>query len=410
MLSVPLARTLRAPTSWRNRIVRHGDVPPAELLENPANWRVHPKHQRDALAGSLDTVGWVAQVMVNERTGFVVDGHARVALAIGRKEPLVPVAFVDLDPDEEALVLATLDPIGAMATRDEAQLRALLEGIATEDAGLRALLEDLAGPATTSGLTEPDDAPPPVAEPYVQPGDLWALGRHRLLVGDATVAADVGRVLDGQRPSMTVTDPPYGVEYDASWRRKLAGGGKFREGKVRNDDRADWSAAMALLPGDVAYVWHGGLHAGVVADSLAAAGFEIRSQIIWTKPTLVMSRGHYHWQHEPCWYAVRSGANAGWKGDRRQATVWQAAAVHRTAGTSDDLITNHSTQKPVEVVLRALRNHRGDVFDPFLGSGTTLIAAEQEGRRCFAIEIEPAWAQVTIERWQAFTGQPATRL
>ena len=151
MQSVPLAPTDPARGAWRNRIVRHAEVPPRELLANPANWRVHPKHQREALAGSLDTVGWVAQVMVNERSGFVVDGHARVALAIAREEPSVPVAFVDLDRDEEALVLATLDPIGALATRDETQLRALLEGIATEDAGLRALLEDLAGSPPPNG-------------------------------------------------------------------------------------------------------------------------------------------------------------------------------------------------------------------------------------------------------------------
>ncbi len=220
----------------------------------------------------------------------------------------------------------------------------------------------------------------------------------------------MARVVGAARPTLTVTDPPYGVAYDASWRRKLGPAATYREGKVANDDRADWSAAMALLPGDVAYVWHGGLHAGVVAASLAGAGFEIRSQIIWAKPALVLSRGAYHWQHEPAWFAVRTGATAHWIGDRKQSTVWDIATVHRTAGTSDDAITDHSTQKPVECMARPLRNHAGDVYDPFVGSGTTIIAAEQLGRRCFAIEIEPVYVQMSIERWQNFTGKTAERL
>ncbi len=239
---------------------------------------------------------------------------------------------------------------------------------------------------------------------------MWALGGHRLLCGDATNADDVAQVLDGERPTLTVTDPPYGVEYDASWRRKLVPGATYREGKVANDDRADWSEAMALLPGDVAYVWHGGLHAGVVAGSLAAAGFDIRSQIVWTKPSLVLSRGAYHWQHEPAWFAVRKGATAHWIGDRKQSTVWDIPTVHRTAGTSDDAITDHSTQKPVECMARPLRNHEGDVYDPFVGSGTTIIAAEQTGRRCFAMDIDPVYVQMAIERWQNFTGRQAVRL
>jgi DNA modification methylase len=395
---------------WRNRIVDSGEERPDQLLANPANWRIHPRGQQEALAGSLDVVGWVQQVMVNRRTNHVVDGHARVALAISRNEPTVPVLYVDLEPDEEALVLASLDPISAMADTDDAQLQALLAGIETDNEGLRALLAELAGAGPKCGLTDPDDIPEPSEDPYVKAGELWALGEHRLLCGDATNADDVARVLGGERPALTVTDPPYGVEYDASWRRKLVPGATYREGKVANDDRADWTEAMALLPGDVAYVWHGGLHAGVVAGSLAAAGFDIRSQIIWSKPSLVLSRGSYHWQHEPAWFAVRKGATAHWIGDRKQSTVWDIPTVHRTAGTSDDAITDHSTQKPVECMARPLRNHEGDVYDPFVGSGTTLIAAEQTGRRCYAMEIAPVYVQMAIERWQNFTGRQAVRI
>ena len=208
-----------------------------------------------------------------------------------------------------------------------------------------------------------------------------------------------------------MSDPPYGVRYDPTWRDAVAPQGKLRRGAVPNDDRADWRAAWVLAPADVAYVWHGGLHAGEVADSLAAVGFVLRAQIIWAKQSLVLGRGDYHWQHEPCWYAVRTGATAEWAGDRKQTTLWeiQNANLH-SGGAKDDADTDHGTQKPVECMERPLRNHAGDVYDPFVGSGTTLIAAERAGRRCFAMEIEPRYAQIAIERWQHYTGRTAERI
>lgn len=144
-------------TAWRNRITGSGEEAPEQLLANPGNWRLHPRNQQAALAGALDTVGWVQQVMVNRRTGFVVDGHARVALAISRNEPSVPVLYVDLSPAEEALVLATLDPIGAMATTDEAKLNELLAEVAVDDAGLLRLLGDLGArkPGLTTSRSQP---------------------------------------------------------------------------------------------------------------------------------------------------------------------------------------------------------------------------------------------------------------
>ena len=171
--------------------------------------RIHPKAQQQALPGSLDVVGWVAQVLVNRRTAYVVDGHARVALALSRHEPSVPVPYVDLEPAEEALVLASLDPISAMAGTDDAQLQALLAGIETDNEGLRALLDELAGVKT--GRTDPDDVPEPAEEPYVKSGDLFVLGEHRLLCGDATSAADVARLLERAAPTLLATDPPYGA-------------------------------------------------------------------------------------------------------------------------------------------------------------------------------------------------------
>jgi hypothetical protein len=394
----------RAPV-WRNRIVDSGTEAPERLAANPANWRVHPRHQQDALAGALDTVGWVQQVLVNRRTGYVVDGHARVALALARKESAVPVLYVDLSPEEERLVLATLDPIGALAGRDEERLGALLAEVAVDDSGLQALLDALAAAAPRLGLTDPDHVPELAVESYVKPGEMWRLGRHKLLCGDATNPDHVARLLDGARPALTVADGPYGLMYDPGRRA-----GAVRTGLVSNDDRADWRAAWALSPSDVLYAWHSGLHSVEVGAGIEASGFRIRAQIIWSKPSLQISRGHYHFQHEPCFYAVREGATAGWIGGRKQSTLWEVPNVHRTQGTSDDAITNHGTQKPVEVMARPLRNHTGDVYDPFVGSGSTLIAAEQLGRRCYAMEIAPTYAQLVIERWQAFTGERAERL
>jgi DNA modification methylase len=201
-----------------------------------------------------------------------------------------------------------------------------------------------------------------------------------------------------------VTDPPYGVEYDPSWRNQAGAAKTKRTGKVLNDDRADWREAWALFPGDVAYVWHGALHAATVAESLISAGFTVRSQIIWAKDRLVLSRGDYHWQHEPCWYAVKKTGKGHWAGDRKQTTLWQIS------GKDQDVATVHGTQKPVECMRRPILNNSSPgqaVFEPFMGSGTTLIAAETTGRVCFGIELDPAYVDVAIERWQQFTGEDA---
>lgn len=255
----------------------------------------------------------------------------------------------------------------------------------------------------TGGLTDPDDVPEPPANPVSRLGDLWQLGRHRLLCGDSTDPAAVEAVLAGVKPQLLVTDPPYGVSYDPAWRNRAGLSTTARTGKVENDDRADWREAWALFPGEVAYVWHGALHAGTVAKSLTASGFQIRAQIIWAKERLVMGRGHYHWQHEPCWYAVRGTGH--WNGDRKQTTLWSIAS------RGQDAETTHGTQKPVECMARPIRNNSSlgqAVYEPFCGSGTTLIAAEMEGRSCHAIELSPAYVDVALTRWQAFTGLQAT--
>jgi DNA modification methylase len=175
--------------------------------------------------------------------------------------------------------------------------------------------------------------------------------------------------------------------------------------KILNDEQADWGATWDLFPGSIAYVWHGALHAATVADSLVEHGFTLRAQIIWAKERLVMSRGDYHWKHEPAWYAVRTKGN--WTGDRKQTTVWEIASG------GQDTETSHATQKPVECMRRPMQNNSlaGEaVYDPFLGSGTTLIAAETTGRICIGMELDPRHVDVAVRRWQAFTGVAASLL
>jgi len=418
------AKTATAPTAaWRNRITGSGEEAPDQLLANPANWRIHPKAQQDALAGALDQVGWVQQVLVNRRSGFVVDGHARVALALTRGEATVPVLYVDLDPEEEALVLATLDPISAMAGRDDEKLRALLADITVDDAGLQALLGDLAG--VKAGRTDPDDVPEPSEEPYVKAGDLWLLGDHRLLAGDATNPDDVARLLDGAAPRLLSTDPPYGVSLDPTWRdgiyNDLGPAEKpymrtkgHRNTTLSGDTRVDWSEAFALVPSlQVGYVWHAGVHAAEVAEGLQRIGFEIVAQVIWDKGLFAMGRSWYHWGHEPCWVIRKPGVPNLFHGDRDQSTVWRAPSPKMIMGGSTEEKYDHPAQKPVVLSEIPIRNPlaAGEaVYDPFLGSGTTLIAAETLGRRCMGVEIDPRYAQVIIERWQAFTGRAAERI
>jgi DNA modification methylase len=288
----------------------------------------------------------------------------------------------------------------------------LVQGIVLESLGFST--DELAAMFNqpVQGKTDPDDVPDVQSTPVSAVGDIWLLGGHRIACGSCTDAHTVEAVLAGSKPHLMVTDPPYGVKYDASWRVEAGlsvasqgyGTAGTATGVVENDDIADWSDAWALFPGDVAYVWHGGLHTTTVLDSLVACSFEVRSQIIWAKSSLTISRGHYHWQHEPCWYAVRKGATGHWHGDRKQTTLWSIPKPQKSE-------TGHSTQKPIECMKRPIENNSapGDlVYEPFSGSGTTIIAAEMTGRKCMAIELNPAYVDVAIRRWQDFTGKLAT--
>jgi len=378
----------------------------SELIPYANNARTHSDAQVAQIASSIREFGFNNPVLVDGGNGIIA-GHGRVLAAAKLGLHTVPVIELThlSDAQKRAYILADnrlAENAGwdrellALELGDLADLGLDLGEIGFDGAELDALLGH--------GASDPreEETPEPPADPVSRSGDLWLLGSHRLLCGDATDGAAVARLLDGVRPHLMVTDPPYGVSYDPDWRNRAGASETKRTGKVANDDRADWREAWALFPGDVAYVWHGALHATTVAESLLAFGFEIRSQIIWAKERLVLSRGHYHWQHEPCLYSVRGKGH--WSGDRKQSTLWSIPSRNQDAETV------HGTQKPVDCMRRPMLNNSSPgqaVYEPFCGSGTTLIAAESSGRVCFAMELDPAYVDVCVQRWQAFSRHAA---
>lgn len=378
------------------------------LLPYARNARTHTPAQVDQIAASMREWGWTNPVLVDE-AGMIIAGHGRIEAArkLGLSEAPVMVAAGWSEAKKRAYVIAD-NKLALNAGWDEDLLAAELTDLRelafnTDLLGFDA--RELERLLTSAEAVDGEDEVPATPErPTSRVGDLWLLGPHRLLCGDASSASDVDRLLGPVRPHLMVTDPPYGVVYDPAWRNETGASQTRRTGKVLNDDRADWREAWALFPGDVAYVWHGALHAGTVAESLISSGFEIRSQIVWTKERLVLSRGHYHWQHEPCWYAVRKGSSGAWSGDRKQTTVWAIASK------GQDAETVHGTQKPVECMRRPMLNNGSTgqaVYEPFSGSGTSLIAAETCGRACLAMELDPAYVDVAVTRWEQLTGETA---
>lgn len=377
------------------------------LIPYARNARTHSEAQVAQIAASIREFGWTNPILVDGDNGIIA-GHGRLQAARKLGQEIVPVIELAGLSEAQKRAYVIADNKLALNAGWNDELLALEFGDLQElgfDLALTGFGEDEIAALTslgTPGLTDPDEVPEVSQVATALPGDLWLLGRHRLICGDSTNAEDVERVLDGVTPHLLVSDPPYGVGYDPTWREKLAVGSDLARGKVLNDDRADWREAWALFPGDVAYVWCASLHSHEVAASLLASGFDLRSQIVWDKTRLVIGRGDYHWQHEPAWYAVRRGRKGHWAGDRKQTTVW--AIPHRKSATG------HGTQKPVECMKRPIENNSSPgqaVYEPFCGSGTTIIAAEMTGRACHAVELDPRYVDVAIRRWQEFTGQKA---
>ena len=387
--------------------------------------RLHPYSRKlrrndDAvkrMAASITEFGFRIPVLVTS-AGELIDGDLRVKAAalLGLTE--VPVIVCDDLNEEQVRALRLI--VNRSATWAAWDPDAVAQEIADlQQTGFDLNLTGFDGREVErmlAGLRDPlgtDDVEQPPPVPASRRGDLWLLEAHRVLCGDATAASDVERLCGSTVPSIMVTDPPYGVAYDPRWRERAGLGEQRQTGVVQNDDRADWAEAYRLYSGDVVYCWHAGLYAAVVAHGLEQSGFRIYSQIIWVKQHFALSRGHYHWQHEPCWYAVRNGKPARWCGDRKQSTVWEVSNLNPFGGAAageDDEATGHGTQKPVELMRRPILNHTepGEtVYDPFLGSGATLVAAETTNRNCYGLEINPAYVDLIVTRWQKLTGQQA---
>jgi DNA modification methylase len=398
-----------------NKIVQLTEITPYSR-----NAREHSPAQVAQIVASIREFGFTNPLLVDEQN-VLIAGHGRLAAARSLGMAQLPAVVLEGLSDAQKAALRLADnKLALNATWDDDLLRTELADL--RDVGFDLALtgfgeDELLGLFAdgTEGLTDPDEVPEPPAEPVTQPGDVWLLGRHRLVCGDSTLPAAVDAALGGVRPHLMVTDPPYGVEYDANWRNEpeklnlksanVMKSATAARGKVMNDDRSDWTEAYALFPGEVAYVWHGERQSPELIGHMRACGFEPRNLIVWAKSSLVISRGHYHPQHETCWYLVRKGATGHWAGDRKQTTLWQIDKPHKSE-------TGHSTQKPVECMRRPIENNSSPgqaVYEPFSGSGTTIIAAEMTGRACHAIEISPQYVDVAILRWQAFTGQTATR-
>ena len=410
----------------RNLDIQIERWPVDRLIPSDGNPRTHTPEQVAQIAASIREFGFVNPILVGPDGGIIAgEGRLRAARTQGMRE--VPVIVLEHLSEVQRRALAIADnQLALNAGWDEQMLHEQLAALQDEHFNLDLLGfddQELArhlAEQETAGLTDEDEVPDIPTTPVTRPGDLWLLGpckgrpQHRVLCGDATASQDTTRLLAGPSlPFLMVADPPYGVAVEPEWREEAGLNPRTRQGgKFANDDRIDWAAAWTLFPGAVAYVWHAGIYAAEVARGLQACGFQIRSQIIWVKQHFAISRGAYHWRHEPCWYAVRKGQTAHWRGDRTATTVWEVANLNPFGGegAAENEATGHGTQKPVEIMRRPILNHTrpGEACcDPFLGSGSTLIAAESTGRICHGMDIDAKYIDVAVLRWQRFSGKQA---
>ena len=427
----------------RDRIVELRRVRAKDLLPHPKNWRTHPKAQREALRGILKEIGFADALLARETAGGLqlVDGHLRQSLD---PDAQVPVLVLDLTEEEAEKLLASLDPLAAMAGRDEEILKGLLAGVETEDAALKALWDDLA-PLHTPGEGEcdPDDVPEPPDTPVTQRGDLWLLGDHRLLCADSALDADVDRLLGGAAVHLVNTDPPYNVKVEPRSNNAIAAGlssfqakhhqkldvkrhpskAKGTHKRMRAKDRplqndflpeGDFAQLLlawfgnlsrVLVPGGSFYVWGGYSNLGNYPPAMKASGLYFSQAIIWDKLHPVLTRKDFLGCFELAYYGWKEGAAHRFFGPPNTRDLWEV----RKDPPQTYL---HLTSKPVELAVRAMQysSRPGEnVLDLFAGGGSTLVAAEQLGRRSFHMEIDPAYCDVIVQRWEKFTGKKAER-
>lgn len=409
---------------WQNRVVAYKRLRIGDLAANPQNWRLHPDAQRAAITGLLDEVGQVFPVLYNRRTGRLIDGHLRRELD---PDAEWDVAIVDLDENEERLVLASIDPITAMAEMDTGAFAALMQQVEVESEAVQAMLAGLARRAGIDLTPYADTAPPlpedPDADAFgpvrVRPGDLWAIESrslpdktHRLLCGDSTDRATVARLMSGERATLFATDPPYLVDYDGTnhphkW-------GEEDKNKDWSDSYGDWDSstqgaelyegfvsaavAEAITPDAAWYCWHASRRQAMLEAVWEKHGAFVHQQIIWVKDRPVLTRSWYMWQHEPCFFGWQRGRQPRRVAADFPRSVWEVPTV------PPGVKTDHPTSKPTELFTIPMEQHteRGEIcYEPFCGSGSQVVAGEMAGRRVYALELEPRYCEVTLRRMEA---------
>lgn len=382
-----------------------------KLIPYARNARTHSDEQISQIAASIKEWGWTTPILVDE-TGSIIAGHGRTLAAQRLKMTEVPVmvakgwsdakkrAYVIADNklalnanwDIEMLALELTDLLGMDFDLD-------LTGFSAEE--IATLMPVVVEP----GLTDEDEAPELQENSTTVLGDVWIMGKHRLLCGDSTSVDDLTKLCQDQAVDMWLTDPPYNVAYEGKTKEKLSiqndsmGDDQFR--KFLRD--AYVSADTVMKPGAVFYIWHADSEGYNFRGACHDAGWKVRQCLIWKKSVLVMGRQDYHWKHEPCLYGWKEGAGHLWAADRKQTTILEFDKPSRNG--------EHPTMKPVALFEYQLLNNTkgGDiVLDSFGGSGTTLIAAEKNGRIARLVELDPKYCDVIIKRWQNFTGKVAT--
>jgi len=397
--------------------------PLARLQPYERNARTHSPEQVAQIAASIQEFGFTNPILVGKDDGIIA-GHGRLAAAMDLGLTEVPVIVLDhLSAEQRRAYVLADNKLALNAGWDEELLAMELQELQLAEFDLSLLGwsdEELADLMPEVEELPPEDAdadavPEPPEEPVTKPGDVWLLGKHRVMCGDSTVIADVERLMDGSKADLLLTDPPYNVAVVGGnhslspEERKKQGGLVIENDKMSDDDfrqflRDVYSAADAVIkPGGVFYIWHADSEGYNFRGAARDVGWQVRQCLVWNKNSLVMGRQDYHWKHEPCLYGWKEGAGHYWGSDRSQTTVLDFNRPSRNG--------EHPTMKPVELFQYQLENStkRGDlVLDLFGGSGTTAIAAEQTSRQARLMELDPRYCDVIVKRWQQFTGKTAT--
>jgi DNA modification methylase len=397
----------------RDRIVELRRVRAGDLQENPRNWRRHPERQRRALKVLLEEVGFADAILARELPDGsleIVDGHLRRSMDT---EMVVPVLVLDVDEAEADKLLLSIDPLATLAVADPEPLADLLAGLQTRSEELRTMLSRLATDAGLQARPEivnPDEIPTRPTAPETREGDLLVMGKHRLVCGDARDPKVLARLMHRQAVTLLLTDPPYGVGYEGKTSARLRLANDREDSTIELLGRTFETVDPALRSGGAVYLFHPAGRNALAFLSAFQERWSLRQILVWRKDSMVLGHADYHFAHELIAYGNKAADGrwgrgaAGWYGDDAATSVFD---VSRPKASRD-----HPTAKPVALIARLVGNSSAIddvVLDPFLGSGSTLIACEQQRRRCFGIEIDPAYVDVAVARWESFTGKRAKR-